>query len=218
MRVLISGAGIAGPTLAYWLARYGMTPTIVEKAPALRTGGYVIDFWGSGFDIAERMGLLPQILSSGYIVQEVRVVNDQGRRVAGFPAAAFTRATNNRYVSVPRGDLAAAIFHSLDGVETIFGDGIARVEQHAENIQVLFDSGSTSQFDLLIGADGLHSRVRELIHGPGPGFERYLGYKVAAFEATGYAHLFARSRGRRCGLPAPSHPGRRSRCSCATRS
>jgi 2-polyprenyl-6-methoxyphenol hydroxylase-like FAD-dependent oxidoreductase len=106
MRVLISGAGIAGPTLAYWLARYGMTPTIVEKAPALRTGGYVIDFWGSGFDIAERMGLLPQILSSGYIVQEVRVVNDQGRRVAGFPAAAFTRATNNRYVSVPRGDLA----------------------------------------------------------------------------------------------------------------
>ena len=66
MKVLISGAGIAGSTLAYWLARYGFEPTIVERAPKLRTGGYIIDFWGAGFDIAERMDLLPEISRKGY--------------------------------------------------------------------------------------------------------------------------------------------------------
>ena len=70
MRVLISGAGIAGSTLAYWLARHGMQPTLVEKAPQLRSGGYVIDFWGAGFEIADRMGLLPEITLKGYKVQE----------------------------------------------------------------------------------------------------------------------------------------------------
>src|SRR5271169_4369302 len=110
MRVLISGAGIAGPTLAYWLAQYGLQPTIIEKAPRLRTGGYVIDFWGAGFDIADRMGLLPEITRKGYRVQEVRVVNRKGQRVAGFSAEAFARAAQGRFVSLPRGDLAAIIF------------------------------------------------------------------------------------------------------------
>src|SRR5262249_50428801 len=71
MRVLISGAGIAGPTLAYWLLHYGFEPTIVERAPSLRTGGYFIDFWGTGFEIAERMGLVPELLELGYKVREV---------------------------------------------------------------------------------------------------------------------------------------------------
>ena len=93
MRVLISGAGIAGPTLAYWLVRYGFEVTLIEKAPALRTGGYVIDFWGAGFDIADRMGLVPAIKERGYAVQEVRVVNRNGKRISGFPAAAFIRTT-----------------------------------------------------------------------------------------------------------------------------
>ena len=122
MKILISGAGIAGPTLAYWLAQYGMEPTIVEEAPILRTGGYIIDFFGAGFDIAERMGLLPEILSKGYRVQEVRVVNREGRRVAGFSAETFSRAAGGRYTSLPRGDLAASIFGSVQGkIETIFG-------------------------------------------------------------------------------------------------
>ena len=134
MRVLISGAGIAGPTLAYWLARYGLEPTIVEKAPRLRTGGYVIDFWGAGFDIADRMGLLPEITRKGYRVQEVRVVNRNGQRVAGFSAEAFARAAQGRFTSLPRGDLAATIFGKIEGkVETIFGDSVARIEQSEKN-------------------------------------------------------------------------------------
>src|ERR1700747_2788542 len=114
-KVLISGAGIAGPTLAYWLARYGAEPTVVEKAPKLRTGGYIIDFWGLGFDIADRMGLLPELRRKGYMVREVRIVDRSGKRIAGFPAAAFARIAQNRYISIARGDLAASIFGAIEG-------------------------------------------------------------------------------------------------------
>ena len=84
---------------------YGFTPTIVEKAPRLRTGGYIIDFWGAGFEIADRMGLLPEIRRKGYTVQELRVVNQNGERMAGFPVEAFFRATGGRYISLPRSEL-----------------------------------------------------------------------------------------------------------------
>jgi 2-polyprenyl-6-methoxyphenol hydroxylase-like FAD-dependent oxidoreductase len=187
MRVLISGAGIAGPTLAYWLARHGMTPTLVEKAPGIRTGGYVIDFWGAGFEVASRMGLLPDLIRTGYRVREVRVVDRNGRRVSGFPADAFARAVRSGFTSLPRGDLAAAIYGALDGrVETIFGDTITDIDQTVDDVRITFERHGPRTFDLVIGADGLHSRVRELIFGPEQRFERYLGIKVAAFEVAGY--------------------------------
>ncbi len=187
MRVLISGAGIAGPTLAYWLAHYGLEPTIVEKAPRLRTGGYIIDFWGLGFDIADRMNLLEEIQRNGYMVREVRIVDRTGRRIAGFPAEAFARVAQGRYISVARGDLAASIFGKIQGkVETIFNDSVARIEQTSQGAHVVFESGTVGDFDLVVGADGLHSRVREIVFGPDDRFEKYLGYKVAAFEVNGY--------------------------------
>jgi len=187
MRILISGAGIAGPTLAYWLARYGLTTTLVEKAPRLRTGGYMIDFWGAGFDIADRMGLMPEIHRKGYLVRKIKVVNRNGRQVAGFPADALAQATRGHYISLPRGDLAAAIFQKIESkVETIFGDSIANIEQTEKCVRVTFEQGDTREFDLVIGADGLHSRVRELAFGKQEDFERYLGYKVAAFTVEGY--------------------------------
>jgi len=187
MKVLISGAGIAGPTLAYWLAYYGMEPTIVEKAPRLRSGGYVIDFWGAGFDIAERMGLLADVRRNGFLVKEVKVVNRNGDRVSGFPVEAFSRVTQGRYITLARSDLAATIFHALDGrVETIFGNSVTGIEQDATSVRVSFERGAAREFDLVVGADGLHSRIRELAFGPEERFEKYLGVKVAAFQAQGY--------------------------------
>ena len=186
MKILISGAGIAGPTLAYWLVHYGIEPTIVEAASQLRKGGYLIDFWGAGFDIAERMGLLDEISSKGYKVKEIRVVNQQGKRIAGFPVAAFSRVTHGRFITLPRTELSSAIFGKLHGVETMFGDSIERIDQTEHCVQVRFISGLTREFDIVIGADGLHSRVRELVFGEERQFEKYLGYKVAVFEVTGY--------------------------------
>jgi 2-polyprenyl-6-methoxyphenol hydroxylase-like FAD-dependent oxidoreductase len=164
-----------------------MTPTIVEHAPHLRTGGYVIDFWGTGFDVAKRMNLLPALLTAGYPVREVRVVDRDGGRVSGFPAAAFSRAARGGFTSLQRGDLAAAIFEALAGeVETMFGDAITGIEQTTDDVRVTFEKHGPRTFDLIVGADGLHSRVRKLAFGPERRFERYLGIKVAAFEVEGY--------------------------------
>ena len=153
----------------------------------MRTGGYIIDFWGAGFDIADRMGLLPEIRRKGYMVQELRVVNQNGERVAGFPVDAFFRATGGRYISLSRAELAASIFGKIDGkVEAMFGDSVTRIEQNERTVRVAFERGPEREFDLVIGADGLHSEVRELVFGAQDQFEKYLGYKVAAFEVEGY--------------------------------
>src|SRR5687767_3055646 len=99
MRVLVVGAGIAGPTLAYWLRAGGHEPTLVERAPALRRGGYVIDFWGAGFDVAERMGIVPRLTDEGYRLREVRQVDDDGVAIASIDPASFVRGTGGRYLS-----------------------------------------------------------------------------------------------------------------------
>lgn len=115
------------------------------------------------------------------------MVDGSGRRVAGFPADAFARITEGRYASLPRGELAAAIFGLIEGrVETIFGDGVAIIEQSNDAARVTFERGPAREFDLVIGADGLHSRVREIAFGDAGRFERSLGYKAAAFELPDY--------------------------------
>jgi 2-polyprenyl-6-methoxyphenol hydroxylase-like FAD-dependent oxidoreductase len=130
VQIAINGAGIAGPTLAYWLWRYGHDPVLIEKSSRLRTGGYVIDFWGGGYTIAERMGLTPELCRTGYDVREVRLVDRQGRRAGGFAADVFRRNLNGRFTSLPRGDLASMICRRIDErVETMFGERISSVEQ-----------------------------------------------------------------------------------------
>lgn len=184
MQVLIVGAGIAGPTLAYWLLRTGHEPTIVERAPELRTGGYVVDFWGAGFEVAERMGLGPRLHADGYRFRELREVSARGRQIAHLnPLRLIDGVSAGKYVSIARSDLARAIYDSLDGeVETIFGDTVDEIIETGDRVEVTFESGGSRKFDLVIGADGLHSRVRSLVFGPEADFERYLGITVAAFN------------------------------------
>ncbi len=185
MRIAISGAGVAGPTLAYWLHRTGHEPTLIERAPHFRTGGYVIDFWGVGYRVAQRMGLEDEIRNAGYQVQSLRSVGTDGRTAASLTVDGFRRAAGGQLTSLARGDLASVIYAEIENdVETIFDDSITAVDQHPDGVRVNFARNETRDFDLVIGADGLHSTVRRLTLGPVP--EHYLGCMVAAGVVDGY--------------------------------
>ena len=185
--ILISGAGVAGPTLAFWLNAAGCRPTIVERARGIRAGGYVIDFWGRGYDIAERMGMTGDIDRVGYHMREMRIVDDRGGRVAGFGTSVFRELTGGRFVTLGRSDLSRLLFDKIkDATEVIFDDEIADLEQSGDCVWTRFKRAGERRFDLVIGADGLHSVVRKLVFGSQERFEKRLGYAVAAFEVRGY--------------------------------
>jgi 2-polyprenyl-6-methoxyphenol hydroxylase-like FAD-dependent oxidoreductase len=185
---LISGAGIAGPAVAFWLNGAGWQATIVERAPSPREGGYVIDFWGLGYDLAAgRMGLLGEIERVGYHVREVRVIGDHGERLASFGTSVFDELTGGQYITLARRDLSRLLLaETAPATDVIFGDEIVALSQHPDNVSVQLRSGSIRHFDVVVGADGLHSQVRRLAFGPDEQFEKPLGYVVAAFEAGGY--------------------------------
>lgn len=187
LKIAINGCGIAGPALAYWLLKAGHEPVLVERAPRLRSGGYVIDFWGLGYDLADRMGLIPRLRELGYQVEDVRFVDAAGRRSSGFSTDVLRRITGNRFTSLSRSDLAATLYSTIERkVETVFGDSIASIDDLGNGLRVSFDHAEPRAFDLVVGADGLHSRVRRIMFGSGRRFEVPLGLHVAAFEAEGY--------------------------------
>jgi 2-polyprenyl-6-methoxyphenol hydroxylase-like FAD-dependent oxidoreductase len=184
---LISGAGIAGPAAAYWLNAAGWETTVVERAPRLRTNGYVIDFWGLGYDLAERMGLRARIERVGYHMKEVRMVGEHGERVAGFGVSAFDELTGGRFVTLPRSELSRLMLdEAAPPTRVRFGDEVVALQQDEQGVDVTFSSGAAGRYDLVIAAGGLHSGVRRLVFGPDERFEKPLGYAVAAFEADGY--------------------------------
>lgn len=186
MRILIVGAGIAGPTLAYWLLHAGHEPTLVERAPQLRRGGYLVDFWGAGFEVADQMGIVPELRRRGYVLTEARAVDRNGHRVASFKPSAIMGPTE-RYVSIARSDLAAVIYGALDGgAELILNDTVQALIDEGDRVRVRFESGQTCHFDLVVGADGLHSQIRQLVFGSDEQFEKYLNIVVSVFDIENY--------------------------------
>jgi 2-polyprenyl-6-methoxyphenol hydroxylase-like FAD-dependent oxidoreductase len=186
MRIAVNGCGIAGPTLAWWLRRYGHEPVLFEQADRLREGGYIIDFWGSGYDVAERMGLFPGLMDDAYIMERLRTVTSGNRTTSSLNARTFQDLTNGRYISIARSDLSRHIFQASQGIEARFGTSIEGVEERQEDILVSTGKGEAEAFDLVIGADGLHSGIRSVVFGPQERYERPLGLHVAAFTLSGY--------------------------------
>lgn len=180
--VLISGAGIAGTTLAYWLKKFGFAPTIVEQAPKLREGGYAIDFWGAGFDVAEKMGIVPDLQQADVGISEVSFVDANNKRKGGMNYIQLKEMMKGRALTLLRSDLAKVIYHHLEkDIEVIFNDDITNLEQSENAVIVTFRNGTSRHFDLVVGADGLHSNVRSLVFGKELQFENYYGYYTASF-------------------------------------
>ena len=187
MKVVINGAGIAGTALAYWLGRLGHHVTLVERAPDLRTGGFVVNLWGIGYDALEKMGLLPRLLELQHHSDELRMVDRAGRTRGGYPSSVLLKLAKGRMATLARSDIAAAIYGALDGqVETRFGDSVTTIDDDGTRVRVGFDHAPPQEADLVIGADGLHSRVRHHVFGPDTRFEYPMGCHVASFEAAGY--------------------------------
>lgn len=186
MRIAISGAGIGGPTLAWWLREYGHTPVLIERAPAPRSGGYIVDFWGSGYEVGDRMGLIPALESDGYVVERLRSVTASGRTLSVLDGRVFAEITNGRYLSIARSDLARRINEACSGIEIRYDCTIRGVSQDADAVTLELANGKRECFDLLIGADGLHSNTRALVFGPQSAHERRLGLHVAAMILDGY--------------------------------
>ena len=187
MKIAISGAGIAGPSFAYWMHKAGHEVTLIEAAQHFRTGGYVIDFWGLGYDIAEAMGIEADIRKVGYQVRELRAVGADGRTRARLGVESIRRATHDRYTTVARGDLAEAIYRTIENdVETLYSDTITSLDNQPDRVSLTFRNAQPRDFDMVIGADGLHSKVRSLAFGPEPWYAYYLGCQVAACVIDGY--------------------------------
>src|SRR6201996_7620694 len=201
--VLISGASIAGPALAYWLNRYGFGVTVVEKGPALRPGGQAVDFKGRTHrPVLERMGIWDEIEQRQTGRHDTVYLDAAGRELA-----VITGEFTGGDVEILRGDLAAIMYErTAAGCEYRFGDSITALTETADGIRAEFEHGATQTFDLVVGADGIHSRVRRLVFGPERDYVHHLGYYYCVAGAPGWGH----DTGRRERLTARawSAPGR----------
>lgn len=182
-KVLISGAGIGGTALAYWMRRHGAHVTLVERASALRDGGYKVDIRGAALDVVERMGLLDEVRARRTDVRAGSVVDAAGKRVASMDGDTFGGRVHGD-AELLRGDLNRLVFERVEGgVDVRFGDGIAALAQSPDAVTVTFESGATAAYDLVVGADGVRSRTRALAFGAAADSAvRDLGYYVSIFS------------------------------------
>jgi 2-polyprenyl-6-methoxyphenol hydroxylase-like FAD-dependent oxidoreductase len=183
--VLISGASIAGPALAYWLDRYDFDVTVVERADAVRTGGYQIDVRGTAIDVVERMGLLPRLQAAHIDSRKLTFVDANGAPIGVIRPESLTGGVSGRDIELPRGALTSLLYDlTRDGaIRYRFNDSIDALGDDGAGVNVRFKSGAQGRFDIVVGADGLHSNTtRALVFGPEAGFNRYLGFCFNLFS------------------------------------
>ncbi|WP_395308348.1 FAD-dependent monooxygenase [Mycobacterium sp. AMU20-3851] len=198
MHVLISGASIAGPVLGYWLTRRGFEVTVVERAPHLRkTGGHAIDLFGPAMDIAEQMGVSDAVLAHATGTNRITFRRPGRGRPTHIDYGKLSSTISARHVEIMRDDLSQMFYDAgRDDIEYLFGDHLTAIDPDG---RVEFAGAGSRKFDLVIGADGLHSGVRQLVFGEDSGHTEFLGAYlsvvslpkslVTAGEMTGYIDI-----------------------------
>lgn len=182
-RVLVAGASIAGPALAHWLRRRGAEVTVVERAPGLRPGGQAVDARGVAREIIRRMGLDAAVRAARTDTAGAHTVDADGTVLETFRADDDGGDGFIAEIEILRGDLSKVLRDDTrDGVEYVFGDRIAELAQDADGVDVVFEGGDRRRFDLVIGADGLHSGLRSMVFGPHERFVRHLGLVLAFYS------------------------------------
>ena len=192
--VLVVGASVAGPTLAYWLRRYGFNPTVVERTPSLRAGlgGHAVDLFGPAVDVADMMGVLPQVMDARTKTEVLSFLRP-GKPPVDVNMDRLVSGVSDRHVEVMRGELASILYEATRvGVEYVFGDTIRALDETPDAVEVTFERSAPRRFGLVVGADGLHSVVRRLVFGDERQFLHYIGGYLAVFTVPNYLHLDGR--------------------------
>ena len=181
--VLISGGGVGGLAAAWWLARLGWRATVVERAPALRSKGYMIGLSGPGYEVARKMGLMPALLERHRPIAENVYLGRDGKVL--WRARYQELLGDIQWITLARTELVELLYDALgEGVEVRFGTSVAQVSGDAEGVEATLSDGSRLRADLLIGADGIHSALRREVFGPDESYLRPLGYRCAAFQVA----------------------------------
>jgi 2-polyprenyl-6-methoxyphenol hydroxylase-like FAD-dependent oxidoreductase len=190
MKVLVSGGGVAGLTCAYWLDRAGHTPVVVERAPAGPLGGYGIDFSGTGYEIARRMGILERLADRPLRSDSIAYVAASGRVTGRLDRPLTEKVLRGPYLALMHTTLEAVLADAIqDRMEVRHRQSIAEVHQDAGGVGVTFADGAREDFDVLVGADGVHSRTRELVFGAESRWARHLGFTMACYPVPDIAGL-----------------------------
>jgi 2-polyprenyl-6-methoxyphenol hydroxylase-like FAD-dependent oxidoreductase len=195
-RVLISGASVAGPVLAYWLQRLGFTPTVIERTPEVRMGGggHAVDLFGPAVELMDWMGVLPEVQDCRTRTEIISFV--WGGRPVEVPAEVAAEGVSERHIEIMRGDLARILYELTSRhVEYVFDDSIGTLQDTAGGVEVTFQRGRPQTYDLVIGADGLHSTTRRLVFGPEHEFLHFLGGYLAVFTVPNHLQLTNRMVG-----------------------
>ncbi|PCC73763.1 2-polyprenyl-6-methoxyphenol hydroxylase [Nannocystis exedens] len=190
-KILISGASVAGPVLAYWLKRYGFQPTVVERAPGLRkTGGHAVDLFRPAMDIVEKMGVLAEIEARATGTEHLTLRRDGVKRAVEVDVKRILQTVSRRHCEIMRDELAEVLIGASRGeVEYVYGDSIASLRQDDAGVDVTFERGAPRRFDLVVGADGLHSNVRRLVFGEERQFSHPIGAYLAVASIPNYLDL-----------------------------
>ncbi|MFG2582368.1 FAD-dependent monooxygenase [Streptomyces malaysiensis] len=190
-RVLISGASIAGPALAYWLNLYGFRVTVVERAPGPRPGGQAIDVRGPALEVCERMGVLEEIRARRTGLRGMSMVDDNGKEL--FSTTEHTASggsLSSTDIEILRDDLSSVLLTAGgDGIEYLYNDSIAALAQGTDEVAVTFHRGDSRAFDIVVAADGVHSATRALVFGPEENFLRHLGGYLGVWTVPNYLGL-----------------------------